>query len=106
MDGRHTAAAAGFFPENELRLLPLPDWGAPCPAVPAEALDLMGMIAMKPTVLAAACMLSAFTPALAQDLSPDAKRLLAYGTVAVVVKSCGLPITDGENKQMMDAMAK
>jgi len=66
----------------------------------------MGMTAMKPTVLAAACMLSAFTPALAQDLSPDAKRLLAYGTVAVVVKSCGLPITDAENKQMMDAMAK
>lgn len=61
---------------------------------------------MKPTVLAAACMLSAFTPALAQDFSPDAKRLLAYGTVAVVVKSCGLPVTDAENKQMMDAMAK
>ncbi len=51
-------------------------------------------------------MLSAFTPARAQDLSPDAKRLLAYGTVAVVVKSCGLPVTDAENKQMMGAMAK
>ena len=61
---------------------------------------------MKPTVLAAACLLSAFTPALAQDLSPDAKRLLAYGTVAVVVRSCDLPITDTENKQMMDAMSK
>ncbi len=51
-------------------------------------------------------MLSALTPALAQDLSPDAKRLLAYGTVAVVVRSCGLPITDAENQQMMGAMAK
>lgn len=61
---------------------------------------------MKSIVLAAACMLSAFTPALAQDLSPDAKRLLAYGTIAVVVKSCGLPITDDENKQMMSAMSK
>ena len=61
---------------------------------------------MKPTVLAAACLLSAFTPALGQDLSPDAKRLLAYGTIAVVVRSCDLPITDTENKQMMDAMSK
>ncbi len=51
-------------------------------------------------------MLSAFTPAIAQDLSPDAKHLLAYGTVAVVVRSCSLPITDAENQQMMDAMSK
>ena len=61
---------------------------------------------MKPTVLAAACALSAFASAHAQELSLDARRMLAYGTTAVVVKSCGLPITDAENKQMMGALAK
>lgn len=60
---------------------------------------------MKSTVLAAACALSVAS-AHAQDLSPDTKRMLAYGTTAIVVKSCGLPITAAENKRMMDSLAK
>lgn len=62
---------------------------------------------MKLPALAAACaLLASAIPALAQDLTPDTKRMLAYGTTAVVVRSCGLPITPAENGQMMDALAK
>ncbi len=61
---------------------------------------------MKQTTLAAAIALAAVLPARAQDLSPDTKRMLSYATTAVIVKSCGLPITAAENKQMMDSLAK
>ena len=61
---------------------------------------------MKSTALAAAFTLSVLASVQAQDLSPDAKRMLAYGTTAIVVKSCGLPITAAENKKMMDSLAK
>ncbi len=45
-------------------------------------------------------------PARAQDLSLDARRMLSYGTTAVEVKVCNLPITSTENAQMMNALAK
>ena len=59
----------------------------------------------------AACALVAIaalaaSPARSQDLSPDAKRMLAYGTTAVVVGACQLPITPAERKQMMDSLGK
>ena len=63
---------------------------------------------MKRIAFAAMCLLSlpAPRPASAQDLSLDTRRMLSYGTTAVMVRSCNLPITPAQNKQMMDALAK
>ena len=54
------------------------------------------------TLLASAAIIQAS----AAELSLDAKRMLSYGTTAVEVKVCGLPITADEQTQMMDALAK
>lgn len=61
---------------------------------------------MKLLTLAAACLagLSAFAPAFAQDVSLDGRRMLSYGTTAVMVQVCNLPITSSEKTQMMDAL--
>jgi hypothetical protein len=42
----------------------------------------------------------------AADLSLDAKRMLSYGTTAVEVKVCDLPITEAEKTTMMTQLAK
>jgi hypothetical protein len=42
----------------------------------------------------------------AADQLLDARRMLSYGTTAVEVKICNLPITNDENAQMMNALAK
>ena len=42
----------------------------------------------------------------ADDLSLDAKRMLSYGTTAVEVGACKFPITEAEQKQMMDSLSK
>ncbi len=47
-----------------------------------------------------------FVSANAEDLSLNAKRMLSYGTTAVEVKVCDLPITGAEKTQMMSALAK
>lgn len=61
---------------------------------------------MKSVTLTVACLvgLFAFTPAFAQDISLDGRRMLSYGTTAVMVKVCDLPITASEKTQMMDAL--
>jgi hypothetical protein len=63
---------------------------------------------MKLLAVAATCLLMFSVPvsAKAQDLSLNARRMLSYGTTAVEVKVCDLPITSAENTQMMNALAK
>ena len=63
---------------------------------------------MKLFSVSAACLLLACVtvPAKADDLSLDARRMLSYGTTAVMVKVCNLPITPAENTKMMTALAK
>jgi hypothetical protein len=68
----------------------------------------VGRFEMKSFVVAAICLLTLSVPltAKAADLSLDARRMLSYGTTAVEVKICNLPITNDENAQMMTALAK
>ena len=63
---------------------------------------------MKSFVVTTTCLLMFGAPALAKaaDLSLNARRMLSYGTTAVEVKTCDLPITSAENTQMMEALAK
>jgi hypothetical protein len=42
----------------------------------------------------------------AEELSLNARRMLSYGTTAVSIKVCNLPITTAENTQMMNALTK
>lgn len=44
--------------------------------------------------------------AVAQDLSLDAKRMLAYGTTAVMVGACDMPITAKQKERMNSGLAK
>lgn len=57
-------------------------------------------------ILAAAGVLAVPAFASAQDLSLDTRRMLSYGTTAVVVKACNLPITADENNRMMASLDK
>ena len=63
---------------------------------------------MKSFAVAATCLLMFCVPvsAKAEDLSLNGRRMLSYGTTAVEVKVCDLPITSAENTQMMNALAK
>jgi hypothetical protein len=51
-------------------------------------------------------MFGAATLAKDAELSLNAKRMISYGTTAVEVKACDLPITGAEKTQMMDALQK
>ena len=61
---------------------------------------------MKLFMTAAAGLLLACAHGQAQELSLDARRMLSYGTTAVEVKVCDLPITSTEHTRMMDALAR
>lgn len=63
---------------------------------------------MKSFAVAAVCVFTFCAPlsAKAEDLSLAARRMLSYGTTAVEVKVCNLPITDEEQTQMMTALTK
>src|SRR5580704_3161121 len=63
---------------------------------------------MKLFAVAVICLLSSYASlsAKAADLSLDARRMLSYGTTAVEVKVCDLPITKDETTQMMTALVK
>lgn len=61
---------------------------------------------MRIFTLAAACILTLPAVAVAQDLALNTRRMLSYGTTAVIVKTCDLPITAAENNRMMGSLQK
>lgn len=61
---------------------------------------------MKRYTLAAAWLLAVPAIASAQDLKLDTRRMLSYGTTAVIVKTCDLPVTASENSRMMASLQK